>query len=111
MINNCLTNENLNKINYIENNEDEINYEELEKLRKKIELLNNTHHIYIGKLLKNNNVKLTENKNGIFINMNNLSKKIINNLYEYIDFIEKQDIIVKNHEEIIKVLEEKFFNN
>ena len=45
-------------------NYNKTNYNNLEKIRKQIESLNNVHHIEIAKILKNNNIKLTENNNG-----------------------------------------------
>ena len=39
-------------------------------MRNNIEGLNKMHHIEIAKILKKDNVKLTENINGVFINMN-----------------------------------------
>ena len=52
------------------------NYDELEKLRKIIENLNNIHHLEIAKIFKSNNIKLTENNNGIFINLNKILFKM-----------------------------------
>jgi hypothetical protein len=60
------------------------NYDELEKLRKIIENLNNSHHLEIAKIFKLNNIKLTENNNGIFINLNKIPCNVIEEIKLYI---------------------------
>ena len=94
--------------NVIENNS-KIHFEELDKLRKKIELLPNIHHIEIAKILKNNNIKLTENNNGIFINLNNIELKIIEEIKEYIIFIKSQEDLIDIDESKKHKLEKNFF--
>tara|TARA_B100000965_G_scaffold59996_1_gene46028 strand:+ start:743 stop:1123 length:381 start_codon:yes stop_codon:yes gene_type:complete len=94
--------------NVIENNS-KIHFEELDKLRKKIELLPNIHHIEIAKILKNNNIKLTENNNGIFINLNNIDLKIIEEIKEYIIFIKSQEELIDIDESKKHKLEKNFF--
>ena len=74
------------------NNVDEnINYKNLEKLQKNIEKLDCDHHLQIGKILYKHKIKLTQNNNGIFVNLNNLSPTIINLLWKYLEFINNQD--------------------
>ena len=51
----------------------------LERIRKTIESLISTHHIEVAKILVNHNVKLTENLNGIFINLTNSPEPVIDN--------------------------------
>lgn len=62
------------------------NLDELRLLKKKIENLTINEKEEIVKILNNNEFNYTKNKNGIFINMNNLSDDIIieiNNLIEF----------------------------
>ena len=74
-----------------------MNIKELENLNKKIELLKNTQHIEILRIIhnynndNNNTVKLTENKNGIFINMNELDKSILDKIQDYLNYIETKE--------------------
>ena len=86
-----------------------MNYEELEKLRKTIENLNTGHHIEIAKILKNNNIKLTENSNGIFINLNNISSNIIDQINTYLQFIRTQEKLINIDESKKENLENIYF--
>tara|TARA_B110000444_G_scaffold4800_1_gene4503 strand:+ start:14631 stop:15080 length:450 start_codon:yes stop_codon:yes gene_type:complete len=97
-----------NVVNSVEKN---TNYEELDKLRKIIENLNNGHHLEIAKIFKNNNIKLTENNNGIFINLNNISDTIIADIKKYIEFIRFQESLIKIDESKKEKLEKTYFND
>ena len=88
------------------NNNNNIN---LDKIRQKIELMNKENHIEIAKLLKEKNIKLTENNNGIFINLTNLSEETIFLLLKYIKHIENQENILNIIENKKEELENKFF--
>tara|TARA_Y100000768_G_C23864105_1_gene627187 strand:+ start:171 stop:458 length:288 start_codon:yes stop_codon:yes gene_type:complete len=61
---------------------------ELYKIKKTlindIKNLSKNEHIQIFHIIKNANIKYTENNNGIFINLNNINDNI---LYKLIDFI------------------------
>ena len=96
------------EINKEELNE-KIDYEELEKLRKIIEGLNNVHHIEIAKIFKKHNIKLTENNNGIFINLNNISNVIIIDIKNYINFLRKQKKLINIDETKKETLENTYF--
>jgi hypothetical protein len=93
------------------NEESNVDYEELDKLRKTIEFLNNSHHIEIAKIFKNNNIKLTENNNGIFINLNNISSKIIDEIKNYINFVKQQESLLNIDETKKEDLEKIFFKD
>lgn len=67
------------------------NYEELEHLRTKIEGMDVNSHMYILKLIRENKVDYSENKNGCFINMMNLSPSVLIKLEKYIEFIEEKE--------------------
>ena len=74
--------------------------EQLEILRDKIQNLNNVelHHLKILKIFKDNNCNYSENSNGVFINMNNITDDIIKKINDYIKYIEKQNIKFENYE-------------
>ena len=94
------------------NNEIEyVNYIELDKLRKSIEDLYTIHHIEIGKILKKNCIELTENNNGIFINLNLLDIKIITQLREYLTYVKTQENDILKIEIQKEKIENKYFNN
>ena len=99
-----------NETNLVEE-ENNMNYEELEKLRKTIESLNNNHHVEIAKIFKSNNIKLTENNNGIFINLNNISSNIIHQIKHYIDFIKNQEKLINIDESKKESLEIIYFKD
>ena len=60
---------------------------ELKDLRDKINELENCEHIELLKILIKNDIKYTENSNGIFINMNKLSQKSIDDINNFLNFI------------------------
>lgn len=62
---------------------------ELKDLRDKINELENCEHIELLKILIKNDIKYTENSNGIFINMNKLSQKSIDDINNFLTFISK----------------------
>ena len=88
-----------------------INYLELDRLRKNIEELHTIHHVEIGKILKKNNIDLTENNNGIFINLNLLDIKIINEIKNYLLYVKNQENDILKIEKQKEKIESKYFNN
>jgi hypothetical protein len=83
----------------------------LERIRKTIESLISTHHIEVAKILVNHNVKLTENLNGIFINLTNLSENIIEDLEHYLKFVNNQNKIIMQDEEKKEEIENIYFKD
>lgn len=84
IINNKSNNENLeNKKKFI-----------IEKVRK----FNNFEHIEILKIIKKNNIKYSENNNGIFINLNLINEQVINKVEEFVKYciIKKKNLINEN---------------
>jgi hypothetical protein len=66
-----------------------LNVKELKQMREKINSLEMCEHIELLKIFIKNDVKYTENSNGIFINMNKLSNKCINDIEKFLNFISK----------------------
>lgn len=60
---------------------------ELKDLREKIDTLEYCEHIEILKILFKNNIKYTENSNGVFVNMNKLSNNCIIDIKTFLNFI------------------------
>jgi hypothetical protein len=79
---------------------------DLEILKTKIEKMSKMHHIEILKILKKNgNVKLNENKSGVYVNLSFLPKDTISDLENYLNYIEDQEmslIILENQKEEFK---------
>ena len=64
-------------------NDSKLDNEYLEKLKKKILNLTEIEWHKIYNLLIENNVPLTKNSNGIFVNMSHLNVSVINKINEY----------------------------
>jgi hypothetical protein len=79
---------------------------DLEILKTKIEKMSKMHHIEILKILKKNgNVKLNENKSGVYVNLSFLPKDTISELENYLNYIEDQEtslIVLENQKEEFK---------
>lgn len=72
------------------------NIQTLEKIKQRIEALPKVHHIQILKILKkNSNVKLNENKSGIYVNLSFLPETIINALQKYLKDVDEQERILR----------------
>jgi hypothetical protein len=93
------------------NSKEKKDYVQLERIRKIIELLDKTHHIEIGKILKQNKIKLSENNNGIFINLSTLDNKVVLEIEEYLEFIKKQEKFINIDEGKKEELENNYFKN
>lgn len=61
----------------------------LKELKNKILNLEEFQQIEIIKIIKENNIKYSSNKNGIFLNMKLLSDKTIKEINNYFTFINK----------------------
>jgi len=83
----------------------------LENIKQTIEKLDKHNHIEIAKLLKKNNIKLSENNNGIFINLTNLSQSKIDILIDYIKHIKYQNNILNIIENKKEEIQNEFFKN
>lgn len=59
---------------------------ELNVLKGKIAELDKTEQIEILKIIKNNNDRLTENKNGVFINLTNVSNKCLEDIDNFVRY-------------------------
>ena len=68
-----------------------MSFEKLIYLRDKIENLDKIHHIEILRILKNNNIAFTENRNGIFVNMILCNNNTILQIETFLNFIENQN--------------------
>jgi nanoRNase/pAp phosphatase (c-di-AMP/oligoRNAs hydrolase) len=84
---------------------------DLENIKKTIEEMSKSHHIEIANILKQNNILLNENNNGIFINLSNLSNSVLKSLEDYINFVDNQNNILVQDEKIKTKIENTYFNN
>ena len=107
-INNNSHNKDINK------NIHEYSIIEKKEIVNKIGTLSKIEHIEIFKILKKNNIKYTENSNGIFINFINVDNHIIESLDEFIKFCYKnKDSLVENENilnEKKNIIENKYYS-
>ena len=64
-----------------------LSIKELKKIKEKIDQLEMCEHFELLKIFIKNDVKYTENNNGIFINMNKLEDDILGDFENYISYI------------------------
>tara|TARA_B100000902_G_scaffold400009_1_gene474517 strand:- start:7330 stop:7605 length:276 start_codon:yes stop_codon:yes gene_type:complete len=88
-----------------------MNSDKLKTLRDNIEKLNKNNHIDILRLLIKKNVFINENKNGVFINLTDLSNDIIIDMEKYIDYVNEQKIDLDYIEKQKDELENKYFKD
>jgi|TARA_B000000477_G_scaffold123760_1_gene129841 hypothetical protein len=86
-----------------------MNIEKLTNLKNMIDELDTIHHLKIFKVLKDNNVKFSENRNGIFINMNSINEKTIKDIEQALLYIKQQEKQLKDIESIKDDLKQDFF--
>ena len=78
-------------------------------LKNEIQSIDKIHHIKILKILENNGIKFSENRNGIFINMNTFNQKTIMDINKTLLYISEQEKNLKDIENIKQELNKDFF--
>lgn len=77
---------------------------EIERMKRSVEVLSKTHHIEILKIIKQfADVKINENKSGVYINLTFLPKDVLDKINEYLEYINDQEQMLEPFE-IEKVL-------
>jgi|TARA_B110000261_G_scaffold164323_1_gene213320 hypothetical protein len=84
---------------------------EKNKLKSKIEKLDKIHQTKILEIMINNNIKYSENRNGIFLNMENLNKKTIREIEKNLEYFQKQEKTLTDIETIKNELNNEYFEN
>jgi len=65
---------------------------ELERIKREIDILSKNHHIEILKILKKfPEIKLNENKSGVYVNLTFLPKEVVDAMQEYVQHINSQE--------------------
>lgn len=82
---------------------------ELKQLKDRIEVLNQHHQIQILKIITQNNVVCTENKNGSFVNLTNMDNSVISKLIEYLTYVDEQENQLNHVENQKTELTKQFF--
>jgi hypothetical protein len=86
-----------------------MNVHKITQLKNDIEKIDKIHHIKIFKILKENNIKFSENRNGIFINMNSFNDKTIKTIENTLLYIKEQEKNLKDVESKKNELKDDFF--
>lgn len=86
-------------------------YEELTDIKLFIEKLNKQRQIEVLKIFLQNNISISENKNGSFVNLSYLSDEIISKLKDYIKYIKDQDLSLEEMEDVKNDFKSSFFSS
>ena len=84
--------------------------EYLKKIKESIETFNKQQQLEILQMLIDNNINISENSNGTFINLSDIENSIMFKLQEYIDFVNTQNIKLSSIEIEKQNIEKKFFD-
>ena len=71
---------------------------DLELMKTNIENMTKINQVEILKILLKHNVKINENKSGIFVNMSFLDKTIIEDIKVYLDYVKEQESTLQSLE-------------
>ena len=80
-------------------------------LKELIENLDVFHHNKILKILVQNNIKYSENRNGIFVNMNSFNEKTIKEIEKTLKYIKSQEKSLQDIENIKEEINKDYFEN
>jgi len=82
---------------------------DLELMKIKIENMTKINQVEILKILLKHNVKINENKSGIFVNMSFLDQHIIEDISVYLDYVKQQESTLQSLETQKEVFKTAFF--
>ena len=88
-----------------------IDINKLKQLKNTIESMDAVHHPKILDILKSNNIHISSNRNGCFINMNLFTEQILKELQDFIKYINIQEKTLGAVESAKKNLKVEYFNN
>ena len=80
-------------------------------LRDKIQKLNKFHQLEIFRIFKTQKINFTENRNGIFINMNDLDEIILRTIAEYLNYVSTQQQHLDSIEQQKAMIVKSFFKD
>ena len=81
----------------------------LNLLKEKMECLNSTQQLDLVRILLKNNIKFSENSNGVFINLTHLTDTEIEKITKYITYISDQEANLSTIENMKKEYKKNFF--
>jgi len=86
-------------------------YDEIYEIKHFIEKLNKQRQIEVLKIFNENNIDISENKNGSFVNLTLIPKEILDKLNIYIKYIKDQDISLQEIEFVKDDFKSAFFSS
>ena len=84
---------------------DQAKEKRLETIRNSIEKLSKQHHIETLKILKARGATISENRNGVYINLSYISDSIIEELENYLKYVCDQEAIIEDQEKVKRDME------
>jgi len=75
-----------------------VNNDFLTQLKDSIEKMQKVNQIEVLRILKKQNAKLNENKNGILVNLTFLPKDLLKELCDYVKYVQEQEKIISMDE-------------
>ena len=84
---------------------------DMETLKQKIEKMTKQQQIEVLRILKNKNSKLNENKSGIYINLSFLQEDTVDDLREYVEYIQSQEENLSHIETQKMTYKDEFFTD
>jgi hypothetical protein len=89
-----------------------IDNEFLTSIKTSIEKMPKNNQLEVFRILKSNkSIKLNENKSGVFVNISFLSKEILQQLNEYIKYVQDQESVINNIETQKQEFKNTFLSN
>ena len=80
-------------------------------LRDKIQKLSKFHQLEIFRIFKTQEINFTENRNGIFVNMNDLDEITLRTIEEYLNYVSKQQQHLDSVEKKKAIIVKSFFKD
>ena len=80
-------------------------------LRDKIQSLSKFHQLEVFRIFKTQKINYTENRNGIFINMNDLDELVLRTIEEYLNYVSTQQQHLDTVEKQKEQYKKSFFKN
>ena len=84
---------------------------DLINLRNTIEKMNIIHHVKIFEILTKKNIDFSENRNGIFFNMNKFDESTIKEINTYINYVNIQENKLSETEKLKEDFHNEFFKD
>lgn len=80
--------------------------EQLERIKLQVEKMSSTQQLEILKILhENENVKINENKSGVYVNLSFLPNNVVVQMQEYLKYVNDQENslnVIENRKESVK---------